>query len=138
MTPRINYYRFDVEDFRALAVGLIEHALPYLPWWVEEVNVFPSTADHAAASITCYPEYRRVQIYIHTIILDETPEDRERILIHEVAHASVAPLVEWVRQNLIPYVERVDKQTGEIMAAELSRRYETVTEDLAGVFGRLR
>jgi len=122
------------DEIRAAAEPHITAALPVLPSWVTEVNVFYETSDTtsdgilAAASVSTRYEYRYVSIMIHPDFLandDEPLGSRFRIILHELSHALCRPL-DMLVESLI---EMIPESAHHLARRQYREAKETTTQD---------
>lgn len=101
-----------------------------LPSWCHELHVTAPPADRdAVLSIGLQSEYRRATLYAGTDWLAETPDDRERAVVHELTHVILAPMSEFADDLIAKTCAGND--TLQTWATEQSRRaVESVVVDL--------
>jgi hypothetical protein len=114
-----------------------------VPGWCQRihVNVWDSSSSHdTMISINVSYEYRSVCMDFYSGWLNQAPEDRERQTVHELLHIHlglVADYAESTINRLCPRDE-AEKFNGH-MQAELTRRNESATQDLAhAIFEKFR
>ncbi len=105
----------------------IEFIRPYLPGWVEEVNIFFITENPDGNELSCNPQYdyRFLQIHIYPPFLDST--DWKQALLHETQHAIFRPFSEKVERILNSFV--IDEPLKSFLKQEIQAAEESVAQD---------
>lgn len=105
--------------------------LHLLPTWVHTVLVHWVDEAKYPASIDMDYTYRRIDINIGPCFLN-FPEDQYGYLVHEIAHASAAPMVQFVDEQLLPVV--ADESLRNALKEEWRVRVESSNCDLTRTF----
>lgn len=125
------------DELRQAAEPILERCRGLVPPWMARVWLVwnrypPGTAQ--ASSDTCV-EYRYGRIVFYPAWLDESPEGRERIVIHECLHFSVSPLADWV-ELFLPRVIKENDPLLDTAKDEIQRRLEAAVTDLTTIVQR--
>ena len=91
---------------------------------------FESADDEAAASVKVDNANRWAVITIRPQWLEEDPEDRERIILHEIIHIHVHPM----RSVFHDSIESLDRPLKDFAWERFKEAWEGSVEDLAWAF----
>lgn len=127
------------EDVRCL----VQDELGLFPYWVNRITVSQCSpgegaVEGAALSVVSNDDYRFVCISVFDGFFSETEKDRRRMLRHELIHVYLAPMVDWVKEEMIPYVKTRNDDLGACVEREFGHRLESTTESLAILFDKVR
>lgn len=117
----------DVPEEIARAVAPYVEKWAWLaPSWVRVLYVGNMTkaSDGVVARIESSYRYRRAAIYVTPLWLEESPEERERYLLHEMCHLFTRPADEWVQLTL----RRLVPDDSAVLHRELADHFEEFIE----------
>lgn len=117
---------FIAEDVKQEFVNLFEKWGPFFTRQVDRVSV-EVTDMKVIASISVLPRYRQANMSISAEYLTLSPEQREEVFVHELAHMILAP----IQIAVAPVYGQLEKQAKEIAEEWLDEALEGATEDLA-------
>lgn len=112
-----------------------------LPTWCHYVNVYWNADERDGALAWCDTkyEYRHAGITICPRWLDQTTEERERAVEHELNHLPTTPLVDWIRGVITRLVPKDSKSELQAELLEGLRVWnESATSDLVDIMRRGR
>lgn len=96
MTPRVEWARWVPTEVRAALAPPLRRHLWLVPTWVHEIVVewdeSPEGDDPPALQALGDPEYRQANLVVCPAFLGESPEVRDREVLHEIVHLSLEPL----------------------------------------------
>ncbi|MBW2560045.1 MAG: hypothetical protein JRE40_04220 [Deltaproteobacteria bacterium] len=127
---QVSYHFFDNPVLEEIVRSNLTPLMPLLPSWLDSMRVesFGSGDEQQAMDITLSIPYRRACIRVYPDFYDASPEGLHEIMLHEVAHTWIGPVVEWVRVRLL---ERFSGDHKETLCAEFEERVEAMTQSLA-------
>ena len=136
--PLVTCHYFDNPDQEREAREALEPCLPFVPWWVRELHVNRFNPDgDALLRVLPQPQVRLVVINVYPSFHEHNAAFRCESMMHEVTHAVLAPLTNWVEDRLVELVG--DNGTlGVVINAEFRERVECVVHDLAIGMAKLR
>ncbi len=120
-------------EIRRAVLPLLRKHRAIVPAWCRQITVTYAQNGDDGAIATCQPSvrYRHAFVNIAPPFLSETPANRERVVVHELVHITLAPLADYAAQIIARVGEAALR---EHMEAELAERDESVTQDLAFAF----
>ena len=81
------------DDVRAIVEPALTPFLHLVPGWCRSLYVrFQAGEANDSAGISMDYEYRHAVLFVRPGWLEEMPEDRDKALIHEIAHLHVQPM----------------------------------------------
>jgi hypothetical protein len=127
--------KFENQENAASARCLLSPMLDLFPVWIEEVFVRQDDPpdSNTLASIWFDLEYRRATIGLAPAFWELPTDKRHEALLHEIAHAWVSPLTEWVRRRLLSDEDELTKER----KVEFEERAEMATQGLINAMKRL-
>ena len=118
-------------DIKAIVESVLRPWVHLVPGWCRTIDVrFESEDGEDCASVRVNFEARWAVISIHPQWLEEDPEDRERILVHEIVHIHIHPM----RSAFHDSIESLDKPLKDFAWTRFKEAWEGATEDLAWGF----
>ncbi len=109
-----------------------------IPSWCNGVSVSWNAREDedSIAYITTLYEYRRADLVICPLFLNEDEEDKRLRIRHELSHILTAPLVGYCRSTVGILLKDADPILEKVIREGLREKYESLTEDLANVLGK--
>ena len=102
-----------------------------LPGWCRVLYLrFESNPEQSTATIRMCYENRWATMRISPDWLEELPEDRTRVLLHEIAHIHIQPM----RTVFVDAIAGMDEQFRDFAWERFKEAWEGATEDLAWAF----
>jgi hypothetical protein len=130
---RVEYNYFESGEQKAQAEEAFLGCWGLLPFWAQVVYVcrYHGRPDDSAAIVHCKPEYRGLRIELYDAFFDCERYDRALRMRHEVIHALLAPMTNFVFQAVLDLFKETNPQLHTVLHAEFTARMEAVVQDLA-------
>lgn len=112
----------------------VERMEGVLPFWVNGIRLMyggPGDDPDVCANVQMLPEYREMAVQVYDSYFGLDLGDRLVVLMHEMCHAMVARVSEWVEDRVLPLIQEQNIQLAQFIAGELSSRVESTVQDLA-------
>ena len=129
------YYDFTNKEYLSQIKNLICPLKKYFPWWCETVSIYSQTNIDNVAAIVTEPQYRRIKLYIYPNIVDELPKEQKRIILHEIGHATIAPLINLIDFSILPFIN--NEQLRGFIVGEVTKLNEACAEDIALILEKI-
>lgn len=135
----VYFHYFANEQCKGSVVSLLRRMAGFLPHWVQQVNVcsYQRAGGDGVCSIRLLPEYRKIEIGVYETFWDVVPEKQLEYLCHEVCHAITGYFAQWVQDNLLGFIKENHADVHPVFAKEFENRFESITEELNGIFLRV-
>ncbi len=118
-------------DILVIVESVLRPWVHLAPGWCRTVDVrFESSDNDAGASVRVNFKNRWAVIMVHPQWLEEDPEDRERMLVHEIAHIHLDPM----RTAFHDSIESLDEALKDFAWTRFKEAWEGATEDLTWAF----
>lgn len=127
------------DEIRAAVEPYLLRWLPLVPAWCEEIIMQYEDEPGDGSSLRTEVRYasRDVIFQVCPWWIHGDPETRERHVLHELAHITMGPLVDFTRETIIDLVER-DTDLRRVLERRCTEAYEAVVEDFARGSWRMR
>lgn len=113
---------------------IIKKASWLIPGWCQSVVVFWDAHDDERASLYTRVnyEYRFIQITVCSDCIGTSDKDLLTEVIHEMIHGFINPLADYAKEIVNTFCSKDDSpKTNKILHNEITRKNESVTQDLA-------
>lgn len=128
---RIEYAPDVPSEYRDGLEPLINKWIHVLPSWVRRLRVDFSGDTGSVMSTCVYEEYRKLVLMVHPPFLNVSQEDRELTVVHEFAHAIIAPVNEYTKRLIDDLTGGEGEVLYERCRKEFIDRMESSVEDMA-------
>lgn len=138
-TVAIHHKGFDNPEQEATILRELGALSDLFPSWVREVWVTVSSDEdrEVVARVASDVPYRRVAINVTPSYFCFDEAQRKTLLTHEVIHAILAAIVDWVDDRLIEPIKESDEKVYAIMEKEWRDRIEGVTQEWTYILERM-
>lgn len=98
------------KEVKAVVEPLLEQYEYLFPSWIRALSVRygEGSVKGSVAEILAEVPYLQAKLYITRQFLDDNDRNRERTIVHELLHLSLAPLQDWVDNLMEMYVNEED------------------------------
>lgn len=137
-TVAIHCNGFYSPEQEATILGELAELRDVFPSWVREVWVSLRSLDNGDILIcdTNVP-YRSYNISVSPDYFSYSTDQRKSHLTHEVVHAILGPIVEWVSDRFIEPMKESDERLYAVIEQEWRDRFEGVTQEWTYILERM-
>ncbi len=119
------------DDVRGIVNPVLQDWIHLIPGWVRILYVrFESDGGKTTASIHMSYENRWATLKVRPDWLEDTPKERARDLVHEIAHLHTQPM----NVVFMDVIQGLDKQFKDFAYERWKEAWEGTVEDLAWAF----
>lgn len=141
MACKIVYKYFSNPELEAHVRDVVEsiYKTGLFPAWLEDLEVCSVTGQNPGDMMTVHlgsMEYRRACLDVHPLWFDQSREDQEIGIIHEIVHTQSAELLEFVRRRLLLPLDERNPELFHHMNGEFTNRVEGFTQTTANCIYR--
>ncbi len=117
------------DDVKITVALAFDKYICLIPGWCRSLYVrFENEGtEHQAAAVAMSYESRHVNVYIRPNWFMEEPDERERVLLHEIAHIHIQP----TRTVFVGLIEDLDDRFKKFAWERYKEAWEGAVEDLA-------
>jgi len=138
MRPNIHVHYFENKQIEADVKRSVLLSAHLLPVWVDDVHVFNTEKDDDFyLQAFPVPHYREIKIEVSLSWSHKDERRRVQMMRHELAHAIIAPMTDYVFRKVIAYLEDKNRELYEFVESEFRDRMESVTQELVFLFDRV-